>query len=116
MNPSDMDGDLHEWGDMRAEQIKGLEALGYPQGEQGDFKSPSGRPPQPNYYPKHQIQALNKVIEELESKYQSLLIFKYSLKLGDREINRLGLCHYNTIPRWISEIKSILIKSKYWKC
>lgn len=114
MNPNDMDGDLHEWGDMMVMDVKGLKALGYPV-RQPELAAGAGKPPVPDYYPKHQIQALNNEIEGLESKYKNLLILKYALKLDDRMIHKEGLCHYNTVPRWLKDIKQILVKSRYWK-
>jgi hypothetical protein len=109
-----MEGDLKEWGDMKEMDVKGLRALGYPSG-QAETLSGAGKPPTPDYYPKHQIQALNGAIENLETKYKNILILKYACKLDDRAINKEGLCHYNTVPKWIDEAKHLLVKSRYWK-
>ncbi len=114
MNPKELEGDLHEWGDMKAMDVKGLSALGYPSG-QAELSSGAGRPPTPNYYPKHQIQALNNVIERLEDKYKNLLILIYVGKVSYRAAGKEGICHRKTIPKRLNEAKHLLVKSKYWK-
>ncbi len=114
MNPKELEGDLKQWGEGKEQDVKGLSALGYPQGGQDDFKSPTGGILVPNYYPDSQIQALNSAIENLEDKYKKLLIMVYALKMKDAEVAREEGVHRNKIPRRIEKVKGLLVKSRYW--
>ena len=114
MNPDQLEGDLKQWIEGKMQDVKGLSALGYPQGGQDDFSAPTGGILVPNYYPNSQIQALNNAIENLEDKYQRLLIYVYGLKLKDAEIAREEGVHRNKIPRRIKKTKGLLVKSRYW--
>jgi len=114
MNPSEMDGDLHEWGDMRSMVVRGLSALGYPSGGHEEFSAHSGKSPQPNYFSKAKIQNLDGVICEMEEKYKNLLICIYICKMNDVETMKQGVCHRNTVRVWLDEAKHLLVKSRYW--
>ena len=114
MNPDILEGDLKQWGEGKEQDVKGLSALGYPQGGQDDFSAPTGGTLVPNYYPKPRIEALNRAIENLEDKYQRLLIYVYGLKLKDAEIAREEGVHRNKIPRRIEKVKGLLVISIYW--
>ncbi|MES0444961.1 MAG: hypothetical protein ABUJ92_00310 [Desulfobacterales bacterium] len=114
MSPDELDGDLHKWGEGKEQDVKGLSALGYPQGGQDDFKSPTGGILVPNYFPDSQIQALNSAIEALEDKYKQLLIYVYTLNMTDAEVSREEGVHRNKIPRRIEKAKGLLVKSRYW--
>lgn len=113
MNPSELEGDLKEWGDMKEMDVKGLSALGFPSGQ--PELSSGGGIPVPNYFPRHQINALNNAIDGLEDKYKNLLIYKYVCKLSDRDVGKTGECDRGTIPNRIEEAKHLLVKSRYWK-
>ena len=115
MNPKELEGDLKQWGEGKEQDVKGLSALGYPQGGQDDFKSPTGGILVPNYYPDSQIQALAHEIEGMEDKYKHLLILIYALKLNDAEVGKQGLCHRTTVKGRVEEAKILLVASKYWK-
>ena len=113
MSPNEMEGDLNEWGAMKEMDVKGLSALGFPSGQ---AETPSGAGiPVPDYFPNHQINALNNVIESLESKYKNLLIYKYVGRLNDSEASRNLECHRSTIPKLLDKAKHYLVKSRYWK-
>ena len=113
MNPSELEGDLREWGDMLEMDVKGLSALGYPSGLP---ETPSGKgSPVPNYFPRGQINALHRTIEELESKYKNILILKYALKLQDCEAAKEAGCHRSNVPRRIEKAKNLLVRSGYWR-
>lgn len=113
MSPDEMDGDLHQWGAMKEMDVTGLSALGFPSGQP---ETPSGAGiPVPNYFPNHQINALNRAIEGLESKYKNILIYKYACKLTDSEVCRREGCHRANVPRRIEKAKHLLVKSRYWK-
>lgn len=114
MNPSELEGDLREWGDEKEMQVKGLNALGYPSG-QTESLSGSGKPPVPDYYPRHQIKALNGVIENMENEHKNILILIYALRLKDAEASRELGCHRSNIPKKLEKAKHLLIKSRYWK-
>lgn len=115
MNPSELEGDLKEWGEEVERLAKGLDVLNYPSGSQKEFISGTGRPPIPDYYPKHQIRALGNTIEGLVAKYRNILILRYILKMKDREIGRSGECDRGTVPDRVEKAKHLLVKSKYWK-
>lgn len=107
-----IDADLSDWGNMMEMDVRGLSALGYPS---GPSEAPSGAGfPVPNYFPNGRLNALHRVIEGLDSKYRDLLVLKYAVKLNDRAIHREGLCHFNSIPKRLKEVKEILLKSRYW--
>ena len=113
MNPSEMEGDLKEWGERMEMNVKGLSALGYPSG-QPDAPCGAGIPV-PDYFPNHQIQALHGVIESMESKYKDILILKYAYKLKDAEAARELCCHRSNIPKLLDKSKHYLVKSRYWR-
>ena len=113
MNPSEMEGDLKEWGERMEMNVKGLSALGYPSG-QPDAPCGAGIPI-PDYFPNHQIQALHGAIERLESKYKDILILKYVYKITDYEAAKQAGCHRSNVPNRIDKAKHLLVKSRYWK-
>lgn len=115
MNPKELDGDLCEWAEGKEMEVTGLKALKYPSGGHSEFSAHSGRPPQPDYFPKHQIQALNNAIENLEDKYKNILILKYVLRLIDSDAAKEAGCHRANVPKRINKAKHLLIISRYWK-
>jgi len=115
MSPNEMEGDLNEWGDMRAMVVRGLSALGYPSGGQEEYSAHTGKPPQPNYFTKAKIQNLEKAISGLQDKYKNILICRYICKMGDREIGRAKICDRGTVPKRLDEGKHLLVISRYWK-
>lgn len=109
-----MEGDLKEWGEAQEKPAKGLSALTYPSGSQQEFSSGDGSPPVPDYFPNHQIQQLGNVIQVMEERYKNILILKYIHRLDDVAIGKSGLCHRNTVPKWINKAKHLLVLSNYW--
>lgn len=113
MSPSELEGDLHEWGDIKIMDVRGLNALGYPSGQP---ETPSGKGiPVPNYFPRGQINALDRAIEGLENKYKNILILKYACKLTDKEASDIEGCHRANVPRRINKAKDLLVKTRYWR-
>lgn len=115
MNPAQLEGDLNEWGEGQESLLTGLNALTYPSGSQQEFTSGNGSPPVPDYYPSHQIQSLGRSIQTLEERYKDILILRYIYGLDDVAIGKEGICHRNTVRKWISKAKHLLVKSRYWK-
>jgi DNA-directed RNA polymerase specialized sigma24 family protein len=113
MNPHELEGDLCEWAEGKEMEVTGLNALKFPAGS-SEFSSGSGKPPQPDYFPNSQIQALNNAIENLEEKYKDILILKYVLKLIDATAAREAGCHRANVPKRIEKAKHLLVKSRYW--
>lgn len=115
MSPDEMEGDLKEWGEeMEATDI-GLNALKYPTGGQGEFSAHTGRPPQPDYFPKHQIKALNNAIWNLEDIYKKLLICLYIFRMSERRVGQEKVCDRSLVKKRLEEAKHLLVKSKYWR-